>query len=73
MDVPQQSCNIFQQNDQQFLIKTELKQELENKIWQKDCDVFDRVGIQTGQDFLGTLIKQVDENRKSKKPGPEKC
>ena len=42
----QQSCNIFNQSDKQFLIKTELKQELENKIWQKDFDVFDRVGIQ---------------------------
>ena len=69
----QQSCNIFKQNDQQFLIKTELKQEHENKIWQEDCDIFDRVGMPKEQDIFGTPIKQVEENRKSKKPSPEKC
>ena len=42
----QQSCNIFRQSEQQFLVKTELKEELENKIWQNDCDVFDRLGMQ---------------------------
>ena len=53
---------------------TELKQELENKVWQKDCDVFDRIQNKS-DDVFGTLIKQIEKNRKSKKPhaSPKKC
>ena len=80
----QQSCNIFNQSEQQFLIKTELKEELESKIWQKDWNIFDRVCIQNKpDDVFGTLIKQVEENRNSMLPcvklisakntTPEKC
>ena len=65
----QQSCHIFNQSEQQFLIKAELKQELENKIWQKDWNIFDRVCMENKpEDVFGTLIKQVEENRASKKP-----
>ena len=65
----QKSCNIFNQSEQQFMIKTELKQEHENKIWQKEYDIFDRVCMHNKpDDVFGTLIKQVEQNRKSKKP-----
>ena len=43
----QQSCNIFQQSEQQYLINSEFKQEQENKLWQKTCDVFDRECLQS--------------------------
>ena len=61
----QQSCNIFNQNERQFLIKTELKQEHENKIWQNDFEVFHSECLKNEQDdVFGALIKQVEENRK---------
>ena len=80
----QQSSNLFQPNEEQFVIKTELKQEYENKIWQKDCSIFERECLPNEQeDVFGELIKQIEENRNSKKQNdqfflaktasPEKC
>ena len=64
----QQTCDIFQQSEQQFLINSEFKQEQENKIWQKSCGIFDRECMQKKQeDVFGTLIKQVEENRNPNK------
>ena len=63
----QKSCNIFNQSEQQFLIKTELKQECENKIWQKDYAIFDRVCMQNKPDdvleLLSNRLKKTETQR----------